>query len=349
MQIRYEQANWIVLHPMEDHTLIKRRSMEIFSIITCFVSYMTLLLGATVTQTDAGEGCGQTWPFCRGVIIPNFLSIDTIIEYSHRVVAGMDTAVICIIVVWSWWAYRKDYRIKLFGVLSVFFVFLQAVLGALTVVYEGTYAKDGLLSLHFGFSLLSLASVVLLALRIFQMGSVKASRQDPEVPRSRILQYAVWLVAAYTYYVVYSGALVQHSSSTLACGINFPSCGGAFLPSFYTNTGIQLLHRYSAGSIGLFILVLMIVIGLRFKSRRDLVWGSRWAFVFVCLQGVTGMAIVMTGGQLFVSLIHTTNIAILFSVLCYLCMQVEWPFMRRRMKAPANNQIETITTEHITA
>lgn len=333
---------------MGDHILTKRRLMEIFSLIACFVSYLTLLLGATVTKTDAGEGCGQTWPFCHGVIIPNFLSIDTVYEYSHRVIAGLDTTVICIIVVWSWWVYRKDFRIKLFGILSIFFVFLQAVLGALTVVYEGTYAKDGLLSLHFGFSLVSLASVVLLALRIYQIGSGK-ELLDPTIPRSRILQYAVWLVTAYTYYVVYSGALVRHSSSTLACGTEFPGCGGALLPNFFTNTGIQLLHRYSAASIWLFILALMIVIGLRFKNRRDLVWGSRWAFILVCLQAVTGAATVMTGAQLFVSLIHTTNIAVLFSVLCYLCMQVEWPFQRRAKKTPAINKIETVSTEHITA
>lgn len=327
--------------------MTKRRLMEIFSIIACIVSYMTLLLGATVTKTDAGEGCGQTWPFCHGDIIPNFLTIDTVIEYSHRVIAGLDTAVICIIVLWAWWVYRKDFRIKLFSAMSVFFVFLQAVLGALTVVYEGSYAKDGLLSLHFGFSLLSLASVVLLSLRIFQLGSNK-ELVAPTPPQSRKLQYAVWLLTAYTYYVVYTGAMVRHASATLACGVQFPGCGNFYLPNFFTPAGIQLLHRYSAGSIWLLILILMIVIVRCFSDRRDLVWGSLWAFILVSLQALTGMATVLTGAQLLVSLIHTTNIAILFSVLCYLCMQVEWPFKRRLKDTSSSKHVETGKTEHVT-
>jgi cytochrome c oxidase assembly protein subunit 15 len=137
------------------------------------------------------------------------------------------------------------------------------------------------------------------------------------------------LLTAYTYYVVYTGAMVRHASATMACGVQFPGCGDIYLPNFFTTTGIQMLHRYSAASIWLFILILMIVVIRYFNERRDLLWGSLWAFILVSLQALTGMATVLTGAQLLVSLIHTTNIAILFSVLCYLCMQVEWPFKRR--------------------
>ncbi|WP_162005611.1 COX15/CtaA family protein [Dictyobacter vulcani] len=311
---------------------MKHRLLSILAIVTSIGAYFMLLLGAAVTKTDSGQGCGNSWPFCHGQLIPDSVSIATVYEYSHRIMSGADGFLIFALTVFSWLMYRRDFRIKLFGFMSLFFVVLQAILGALTVMYEGTYAKDGLLSLHFGFSLISFASVILLTMRIMQLKQV--TPENPErtaqqiSPISKGMQIVVWAVTAYTYVVVYTGALVRHSSATLACGEQFPTCGATYFPNIFTAAGIQVMHRYAASSIWLLLLVLMIVLIRVARDRRDLVWGSLWAFVLVSLQAMSGMATVLSGAQLLVSLLHTTIIAVLFSVLCYLCVQVEWPWKR---------------------
>ncbi|GCF08413.1 COX15/CtaA family protein [Dictyobacter arantiisoli] len=329
--------------------MIKYRLLGILSCLTAFVSYLVLLLGVTVTQTDSGQGCGNSWPFCHGDIVPNFLSINTVYEYSHRVMTGIDSTLIFALVLFAVIFFRKDFRIIISSIMSIFFLLLQAVLGALTVVYEGTYAKDGLLSLHFGFSLLAFGSVVLLALRIAQLrpdrvNKRKVTSQELE-PVSKGLRAIVWLIAVYTYVVVYTGALVVHSSATLACGSEYPTCGSNYLPNLSSAAGIQVLHRYAAASIWFVILALMLVIVRNFHTHRDLVWGSLWAFVLVTLQALAGMGIVLTGAQLLATLLHTTLISVLFAVLCYLCAQVGWPFKKQPTSSkPQGDTIDTSKT-----
>ncbi len=304
------------------------RLIRIFSVITAIGAYMMVILGVLVTVTDSGQGCGNTWPFCHGQIIPRILSINTLYEFGHRTASGIDGFLILTLTVICWWLYKQDGKVKFLSFMSLFFVVLQGVLGALTVVFEGTFAKNWLLSAHFGFALISFASVILLAIYLFQHKKEKAPAPTNVQPTSKGLQYAIWGLSAYTYVVVYTGALVSHTNSTLGCGFQYPGCGSYFLPGFFSYAGIQLLHRYSASIIGLLTLWFMIVIIRRYRQRRDLLMGSIWAFALVVLQGLSGAIIIFSAGQMLASLLHTTLISAFFCMLCYLCMQLGWPWKK---------------------
>jgi heme a synthase len=306
------------------------RLIRIFAIITSVGAYIMVILGALVTATDSGQGCGNTWPFCHGENIPHILSIHTLYEYSHRTASGLDGFLILALTIICWWLYKQDKRARFLSAMSLFFVVLQGGLGALTVVFEGTFMESWILSMHFGFSLISFASVILLAVHLFQHKKEQPASQSPAevMPVSRGLQLAGWGLAAYTYLVVYSGALVRHTNSTLGCGFQYPMCGSTFLPSFFSYAGIQLLHRYAAESIGLLVLWFMIVVIRRYRQRKDIVRGSIWAFAMVVLQGLSGMIIIFTAGQMLAGLLHTTFIAALFCILSYLCMQLGWPWKK---------------------
>jgi cytochrome c oxidase assembly protein subunit 15 len=314
------------------------RLIRIFAIITSAGAYLMVILGVLVTATDSGQGCGKTWPFCHGQIIPHILSINTLYEFSHRTASGLDGFLILTLTIICWWLYKQDGRVKLLSFLSLFFVVLQGILGALTVVFEGTFAKNWLLSAHFGFALISFASVIMLAVHLFQHKKEKTSDSQvvaKEQPTSKGLQYAIWGLAAYTYIVVYTGALVSHTNSTLGCGFQYPGCGPYFLPGFFSYAGIQLLHRYAASSVGLLALWFMLVIIRRYRQRRDLLWGSVWAFALVVLQGLSGIIIIFSAGQMMADLLHTTLIAAFFCMLCYLCMQLGWPWKKSVQQQPA--------------
>ena len=51
--------------------------------------FVVLAQGALVTTTGSGEGCGQSWPLCRGEFVPTY-AIETMIEFSHRFVTGVE-------------------------------------------------------------------------------------------------------------------------------------------------------------------------------------------------------------------------------------------------------------------
>ncbi len=321
-----------------------QRLIRIFAIITSIATYFVILLGVLVTTTGSGHGCGNTWPFCHGQIIPGVITVAGIIEYSHRIISSLDGALVLILTVWAWLMYRSDFRVKLFAFLSLLFVILQGALGALTVMFEGTLALNWILSVHFGLSLIAFASVILLTIRLFQV------RREPQNGRVNIqpavsrLQLPVWGLAVYTYLVVYTGALVEHTGAVTGCGTSLPLCGSTYLPGLSSLAGIQVLHRYAAGLLWLFMLCLLVIVLRAYRERRDLVLGASWAFVLITLQAISGLINVWTIGQMLAALVHTTLISVFFAVLCYFCVQVGWPWKRNRLaQSVESKQLELKT------
>jgi cytochrome c oxidase assembly protein subunit 15 len=142
----------------------------------------------------------------------------------------------------------------------------------------------------------------------------------------------------YTYIVVYTGALVEHTGAVTSCGYQIPGCGSTYFPSFTSLAGIQVLHRYVAGLLWLLVLCLLVAVLRSYRQRRDLVQGAWWAFGLITLQAVSGVFNVLTGGQMLAALVHTTLIASFFSVLCFLCMQVGSPWKRKRLAHEAEGK-----------
>ncbi len=307
------------------------RLMRIFAIITSIGAYLMILLGVLVTTTGSGQGCGNSWPFCHGQIIPGVITIAGVIEYSHRVMSSADGFLVLVLTICAWLIYRKDFRIKLFAFLSLLFVILQGALGALTVMYEGTFVLNWLLSVHFGLALIAFASVLLLTIRLFQVDDERKGRTEKTSPGIPALQFPVWGLTVYTYIVVYTGALVEHTGAVSACGYQIPACGSTYFPSLTSLAGIQVLHRYAAGVLWLLVLWLLVTVVRNYREHRDIVRGTWWAFILITLQALSGAINVLTSGQLLAALLHTTLIAIFFSVLCYLCMQVGWPWTRNKL------------------
>jgi cytochrome c oxidase assembly protein subunit 15 len=307
-----------------------RRLVRIFAVITSIGAYIMLLLGVLVTNSGSGQGCGNSWPFCHGQIIPGTLTIQGMTEYSHRIASSADGLLVLVLTIATWLLYRRDFLAKLFSFLSIFFVLVQGALGALTVIYEGTFELKILLSIHFGLSLIAFAGVVLLTIRLFQIDKEQQRVSEKAAPVSQRMKISIWGLAVYTYIIVYTGALVAHTGAVTGCGTQLPTCGSTYLPNFTTLAGIQVLHRYVAALLWFLVLAFVVIAVRSYRSRRDIVRGAWWAFILITLQALSGMIAVETQGQLLVALVHTTIITIFFSVLCYLCMQLGWPWKRSK-------------------
>lgn len=312
---------------MNQHRLLRG-----LGVLTSIGAYIMLLMGAVVTKTGSGKGCGNSWPFCHGQLIPESLPIETVFEYSHRIISGLDGTLILALAIWSWYLYRDDRKVKILGFLSLFFVIFQGILGALTVVFEGVFVKNLTLALHFGFSLISFASVILLTVYLFQL---KKRKSEPESMRQTIspaFHYSVWGLVVYTYLVVYTGALVRHSHATMSCGYSFPLCENPIFPIVSSQAGIHMLHRIAGMSLWLLVFIVMIWVFRKYPTRMDLRRGMILSFILISLQAISGVITVWMGGQVLVALVHTTLISVFFAVLCYLCMQMGLPWTKKHQK-----------------
>jgi len=290
---------------------------------SCFGMLLVLMMGATVTQTDSGRGCGRDWPLCHGKFIPSY-TIESMIEYSHRFVTGV-VGIIVLAAFIAVWRHVKRRDARFFVTSTGFFTVLQAVLGALAVVWPQSSA---VLALHFGFSLLAFASTLLL---VFVLREGNWERADFHSGARALVTSAyrtgVWLTLIYCYGVVYLGAFVRHTKSAGGC-TGWPLCNGEVFPELSGATGIVFVHRL--GAILLFVLIAWLAIASRgLKEAPHIRKAARWSLLFVVVQVFSGAYLTATLSSdwyLLSSLLHTLIVSCLFGALCYMSVEV----LRRR-------------------
>lgn len=283
--------------------------------------FIVLVMGATVTKTGSGEECGTTWPLCHGKFVPAH-TIGSVIEFSHRFVSGIVGLMVLAVCIWVFRKLtRKDAR--LYAGAALFFTVLQAILGALAVKQS---QSDLVMALHFGFSLLAFAGTLLLAITVSRLhlpahpsGWGEAFSQNDVI--SPGLRRLIWFVTVYCYVVVYTGAYVRHTESMGGC-LGFPLCNGEVIPELSGASGIAFIHRVAA------VLMLVVTLWMSYRGMKAhrhhsaIYKACLWSIILVIAQISSGVLVVFTlayeNVYLFTALLHSTIIAGLFGVLCYL-------------------------------
>lgn len=99
------------------------------------LSILSILAGAFVRATGSGDGCGSTWPTCKGKIIPQLSDPSEVIEFSHRSISGILLIVTLIIFIKSR-NISKGTIVRTTVNFLTFFVVFEAAIGAVIVLYE---------------------------------------------------------------------------------------------------------------------------------------------------------------------------------------------------------------------
>ena len=99
------------------------------------LSVLSILAGAFVRATGSGDGCGATWPTCKGKIIPSLSDTSEIIEFSHRGISGILLIVTLYIFVNSRKLEKGSIARRAANYLT-FFVLFEALIGAVIVIFE---------------------------------------------------------------------------------------------------------------------------------------------------------------------------------------------------------------------
>lgn len=103
-----------------------------------------ILFGALVRITGSGAGCGQHWPTCHGEIVHLPKTLETAIEFTHRVTSGL--ALIAVFGLWWMVARRfpKGHRARSAAATSAALMVVEALIGAglvlLSLVGQNTSA-----------------------------------------------------------------------------------------------------------------------------------------------------------------------------------------------------------------
>ncbi len=129
---------------------------------------LVVLWGAVVRATGSGNGCGDHWPLCNGVVVQHFRTLATVIEFAHRASVGVGVGALALLAVWVFLATPKRHLARLFVGISAVLTFNEGLLGALLVLLHHTGTDQSpmrafWLSLHLANTLCLLATLALTA------------------------------------------------------------------------------------------------------------------------------------------------------------------------------------------
>ena len=257
--------------------------------------YALIVLGGVVRITGSGLGCGNHWPLCNGRLLPP-LDLPTIIEYGHRLVAGLVSGLVLALAVASAWERREAGSGKRetwvpgrAPYVALLLLAVQVTLGAITVKLD---LPPWTIILHLGTAMLLFATLLYAARPApgLRPGDTPGLRSG-DTPGLRsgdtpgLRPGLATLVAALALATILLGALTANLGAASAC-LGFPLCNGQLIPDGNRFQYIQWTHRLLAYSL----VIAAVIWAVRSPGR-----GPRWVLVLVLGQIGVAAAMVLGG------------------------------------------------------
>jgi heme A synthase len=269
---------------------------------------LVILWGAYVRASGSGAGCGSHWPLCNGEVIPPTPQIATLIEFSHRLTTGLAGLLVIGLVVGAWRAFPRGSLVRLGAALSLAFILIEGMVGALQVrlgltADNASVGRAVIGSIHLANTFLMLAALVLTAW--WASGGASFQLRNPELAQGRqsllVWMFAVGLVGVLL--VGASGAITAlgdtlFPSSSLAEGLQ-----ADFSASAHFLIQLRVLHPILAVLVGVYSMVVgrLAVAWRPNRATRRLSWALIGLFVAQLLIGAINVALL---APIFMQIIH---------------------------------------------
>ena len=279
------------------HTPINARRFASYAWSVLAFNIAVVLWGAFVRATGAGAGCGKHWPLCNGEMLPRSPSLNTIIEFTHRVTSGIDLALVALLVVWAFRAFPPRHAVRLGAMLSAAFLFTEALLGAALVLLEHV-AKNQSSARAYSLSAHLLNTLTLLA--CLTLTAWWATHRAPVRQRGR----ALWMAACSLGIVMILGV----SGAIAALGDTlFPSRSLAeglardFDPAASIFVRLRILHPMIAALAGAWLLFYAATSAGRRPDLRPRAW---LLLAMVAAQITAGVANLLLSAPVWMQMVH---------------------------------------------
>ncbi|MDC0719886.1 COX15/CtaA family protein [Nannocystis bainbridge] len=271
---------------------------------TLAYTVLVILFGAVVRITGSGAGCGQHWPTCHGEIVPISPTIETIIEFSHRVTSGLCGIIVLALLIAALRGFPRGHTARVGAWLALVFTITEALIGAGLVRFglvghNDSVARAVVMAAHLLNTSLLTGAIALTAWA--------AGRDPGAVTRSGASRRVRWLLGASlgglvlvglsgavtalgdTLYPVEAGALAERLQRDLGAGAHFLQ-------------RLRLMHPVLACGLGFFTAVIAHHLGNTAAPavRR----ASAWVMILVFAQLAAGVLNVMLSAPGWMQVLH---------------------------------------------
>jgi heme A synthase len=318
---------------------------------TVVATFLLIVVGGIVRVSDSGLGCGpggsgfHGWPFCNGDVVPG-LDLNSIIEYSHRALAGIVGILMLTLFVGAWRRYRANRALVWVTGTLVLSVVAQAVLGGATVEEN---LEEALVAAH-----LCLAMLLLGGLLWVVRASTPATLGAEPPAGGRGLRPLAVVASVLVLATVVAGGYMAGTQkygrpdyqlgdgAHHACGKQFPTCNGGFMPFGQSRlVDIHLTHRFFMYLAVLAVLALA-VLSLRRRPSAGVVRTAGGLVALLIVQVLVGALNVWLDEYEALIVLHLALGTLLWATTLGLTLQLY------RVPAPAGERAPS-TTEAVTA
>jgi len=221
---------------------------------------LVILWGAYVRATGSGAGCGKHWPLCTGEVVPRAPQLETIIEFTHRMMSGVSLILVVILAVWAFWQYGKGQPVRFAAGATFVFIIMEALLGAGLVLFglvadDDSTARAISMSLHLVNTFLLLAALALTAWWASGGQTVRLKGRNG-------LRWALRIGLLLTIFLGVSGAITALGDTLYPAG----SLEAGLRQDFASGTSLlirlRVFHPAIAIGVGVYLLVIARLAGL---------------------------------------------------------------------------------------
>ena len=286
------------------------------AIATLLFAFAQVTLGGVVRATGSGLGCPD-WPLCHGQLIPPFQT-DTLIEYSHRLVASTLGLLMFATAALVWLYYRRNSWMLWSAAAGLALVVAAALLGGATVLTELEWWLR-LIHLALAESLLTSLALLLIAGWRETGGApprLAAISGNEERRARRFNSHVVATFVAVFLLMLYGSYMVGQGYGT-SCA-TWPLCRGELVPRGVAYE-VHMGHRYISVIVGLMVLALAARAYVRGQDRPALRWAAICTAALFAAQILTGAWVIWAQFSAELKATHLSMATLTWIALSFLC------------------------------
>lgn len=222
------------------------------------ITVLVIVWGALVRATGAGAGCGNHWPLCDGEVVPRPESVESLIEYTHRLTSGIALLAVVALALWARRAFPAGHGVRAATAWSTLFMLGEAAIGAGIVLLElvadnSSMARAWWMAAHLCNTFLLLASLTLVV--YFATGGAPL-RPDADGRLRRLLLASF----AGAFLIGISGSIAALGDTLFPAGSVLQGLRQDLSPSAHLLVRLRTLHPLIAVSVSLLLLYLVSVV-----------------------------------------------------------------------------------------
>jgi heme A synthase len=272
---------------------VKSKRFAIYTWALLAYNVLVIVWGAYVRATGSGAGCGSHWPLCNGVAVPRAPQIETIIEFTHRLMSAFSIALIAILIIWGFRVYAKGHPIRKSVVACGLLIIAEALAGAALVLFDlvadnVSLARVVSMPLHLIITFTLLAALTLTAWMASGGGPIRLRGQG-------WLPWAWGLALAGTLLLGMSGAVTALGDTLFPVNTLAEGLAQDVSPTAHFLVRLRVWHPFIAVTMALYAVVLAKIL----RRQRPGAWVARLAqtqillFVVQCVAGAVNVALLV--------------------------------------------------------